>query len=217
MKYYKLRFDVNKNVLKEVPDYTGRESDIRDISEFNSLDNIPNFKPYLSNFIIKDKFQNVDILDLDLNSGFIISSKFKNILLKLNLPEHRFYEADVFTTKGEKVGFHYLFLVNNFFNLLDSDRTQFYGMDWYDNKLTDSFLIKNEKDIVSLYEKFEENNIDVEVIKSDLYLLNQKVDLIRCDIECCFLISERLKYEIEENDLENIVISDKCYAENLNW
>ncbi|NLR93760.1 hypothetical protein [Flammeovirga agarivorans] len=217
MKYYKFRFDVNNDVLKEVPDYTIKESDTKDLSEFNSLDDIPYFQPYLNDFVIYDKFRNVDILDLKLSSGFIISSKFKDILLKHNLSEHRFYEANVFSTKGEKVDFHYLFLVNNFYKILDFEKTKFYGMDWYDNRLTDSFIVKNEKDRVDLYKKLVKNNIDIDIIKSDFYFLNQKVDLIRCDIESCFLISERLKYEIEENDLENIIISEKVYAENVNW
>ncbi|AZQ64833.1 hypothetical protein EI427_21650 [Flammeovirga pectinis] len=217
MKYYKLRFDVNNDVLKEVPDIIEQESDIRDLREFNNLDRIPDFQPYLNDFIIYDKFKNVDILDLDLNSGIIVSSKFKDILLRHNLSEHRFYEANVFSTKGEKVDFHYLFLVNTFYDLLDLEKTKFYGMDWYGNKLTDAFNIKSEKDRVELSKRVRKDNINIEVVKSETYIISQKLDLIRCNIENGFLISERLKYEIEEYDLENIVISEKVYAENVNW
>ena len=121
-----------------------------DFNKSNSITRIkigkvPSKNPNFDYFILKNKSKFTDILSAwFLNDGLIISKRFKEILEKFDLQDHRFYPAKV-AKHNEKRNYYWFLPLDDLSSKVDYQSTEFYAIDSFGK--IDQVLVNSIDDI----------------------------------------------------------------------
>jgi len=219
MKYYTLQKAIYR---KDIGKHFTQTEEVKDIDFLEGIPRIeqlhnlpyhhvhltnhefPNFKPRIK-FRLKEGAKLTDVLGIpNMNAyGFFLSEKFKNLLEKFNLMEHKFYEGQLYLNDSILRYFWFHPKENNF--------------EWIDFDKTDVFFKYNDAPPIKI------NNYDEYQSKYhnkggfELQNINLKKDIPNFDLfylpfvnyGCDFFISESLMNVIIKEKITGIEIKEQ--------
>lgn len=150
-------------------------------------------------------------MDVD-GLGYVISDQIKEVFKNFNLPEHRFYKLPIYEdVRNKKYQFYILHMLQyNFdYSLIDFEKSTFYlGNFFKENKK----IVKYEND-----EKLKNFDFLEEKVWGHNLILNNKYEELNLDcfhihhLYNSFIVSERLKKALEDNNATGIEFKDTCF------
>lgn len=210
MKYYTLGISDEINVIGEYPqiekaiDYNLSNSD----SYWNvSWNKTPDFSPVYK-IKIKDRAIATNLLNnLSGFYGLSVDENLKRLLKKFNLPKHHFYPIEV-SCLNQRINYYWFHFVDSLLDCVDFNNTTF---DFFKKS---PFIIINEFQFLSFDElRNKESELNFEygirlkklVLKSDF----PQFDIISLwGITPIFLVSEKLKIELEKSGLTGFMFNE---------
>lgn len=210
MKYYKIRINselVGRRQVLPIWEYDIEASNAESKLKHTRL---PDFEPVFSKLYIDKVTDVIDNASAIGGTGFIVNEKLKNIFKKFKLDVHRIYDLDLYienTKERIDENFYWLQIVStNFEEWIDFKKSKFYLFDDFEEeKVKDLSLKKPSKLIEEIKNTLNTDNI---VIYSQLVLNHnfKNYDFFYLDdlYENTFnypIVSEKLKKEIEKNDI----------------
>ena len=215
MKYYNLVPTRDKNIIGEYPqvktDTKPFEWLLPPLKNQIRYDNFLNFDIYFD-FILNDNARYTDILDRgSLSWGLVINNTFRNAVVNLVLPEHRFYPIKVL--KGNLVQEYYWFhFYDNIFKYLDLKASTFEIFNTSNFEIVDTLPITSElyiRDIQNSF-RFEKNMRLKELIFNGSF---PKYDLWLYDVwGFGNIISERLVQTLLAKKITGYELADCKYS-----
>ncbi len=83
----------------------------------------PDFEPNLE-LELNSKGKRTDYMDFnDLRNGFLVSKKLKDILLKYELPKHKFYPVKIYHEEELLTYYWFYYIIDDFWESLDNDNS----------------------------------------------------------------------------------------------
>lgn len=172
----------------------------------------PNFEPIFSGLHLSEHTLPPDFI-FSVGSyggrGFLMSEKAMNILKEFKLPEHRFYKIPEYSKDGKTYTYFWLQLLigNNNFDFIDYNKSTFTKSDfWGDNPET--IIFRNSDLLVEAFENLDELE---EKLIEDTICFSEKFKSTDPDLfyiynifDDEFIISERLKKALEENQISGL-------------
>lgn len=210
MKYYTLGISDDINVIGEYPQVE-KASDYN-LSTLDSYWNVywnktPDFSP-----IYKIKIRDKAIATNLLNSlsgfyGLSVDENLKNLLNRFNLPEHHFYPIEVsYLKKG--LNYYWFHFVDSLFEYVDFNNTTFDFFKKSPYKIIQQFKLLS---LDELHKKESELTFEYGIRLNKLVL---KPDFPQFDIISLwgitplFLVSDKLKNELEKSDLTGFIFNE---------
>ncbi len=140
-------------------------------------------------------------------SGLTVDSKLKNILGEFNLPEHRFFAIDVFYKK-KRLDYYWFHFTNSFLEYIDLDKSEFEKIRNQNFEPVENLKVKSLSELNDNKRKLTfEFSIREKVIALKPNFPNFDIISMR-GVKPIFLVSERLKTEIENNQITGCHFSE---------
>ncbi|WP_290840029.1 hypothetical protein [Flavobacterium sp.] len=143
--------------------------------------------------------------------GYVMSGKAKSVIEKFKLPEHRFYALPAYTLEATGETFHYYYLhilvADDNYDFIDFPASTFERTDFLGENGQPIAIGSAEewKDIRKNMDELEENIREVDLVLSDLFhKLDPDLFRIQHFLNSEFIMSERLKNALEENDISGL-------------
>ncbi len=213
MKYFYLNtFNEKDEYKSSIQIYSKSPSDDpmddKGIYGFSRIDfpEIPEIK-----YLLLDK--NADLLDI-INApmltftGLLMNNRTQKIFMSYMLPSHKYYPAYIKDYKANI--FEYVWLQTsserNYDNFMDYKKSQFYWKKDYGNIEREDIEINSLQDLEDFKIKLKKGQgirVKIVVLKTDF--LNLNIDLFKiARLSNDWIISERLKIALEENEITGI-------------
>jgi hypothetical protein len=177
-----------------------------------ATENLPDFAPNLDHFVVNGKARLTDLLSVaPVNGGFLISNRFKTLLEKFKIAQHRFYAAKV-SHKKEFYDYYWIHIISNLAEFVDYPKSTFFIYYNYSHNLG-YVTVDSKEDFKDQKEKIKKDNPDKTItIWADKIRLNEDFDLSLDLFEIgCFnsnyCISDRLKTAISTFNITGCDIS----------
>ena len=85
-----------------------------------AVEKFPDFTPNFDYFVAQGKAKLTDLLSVaTVNGGFLISNRFKFLLEKFNIAQHRFYPAKV-SYKKQLYDYYWMHIISDLTNFVDT-------------------------------------------------------------------------------------------------
>ena len=179
----------------------------------------PDFIPDLDYFVVHGKAKLTDLLSVStVDGGFLISPRFKILLEKFNVVNHRFYSGRLLYKK-EFHNFYWLHIISNFTSFVDYPKSTFFVYQNYTHNLG-YVPIESEDDFKIKKAKLKKDNPDktITIWAEKIRLnnnFNKSIDLFTIGtFDRHYYVSDRLKKAIENEKITGCNIQS---ADNLKW
>jgi hypothetical protein len=177
-----------------------------------ATERLPDFAPNLDHFVVNGKAKLTDLLSVStVNGGFLISKRFKKLIEKFNIAQHRFYAAKVIY-KREFYEYYWIHIISNLAEFVDYPKSTFFIYYNYSHNLG-YIPIASKEDFKHQKDKIKKDNPDKTItVWADKIKLKEDFD-ISLDLfeiglfNANYYISERLKTAISAANITGCDIS----------
>lgn len=206
--FYRISNSSGSNIGQEYPqiqDCGGSmlDSPERSIYKF-PLNELPYLGPNLDFLKMTSRSKLTDCISAShISKGFLISSRFKKILKKYNLPQHKFYPVKILH-KNELLDYWWFTYIGNLEEYIDYSKTIFYTIDSYFIK--EELPNINREELIklwssSLLEMKSFRSSKINFIKK--YQLNMDL-FVLASFDQRTYVSGRLKLELEASNISGL-------------